>query len=74
MKYETRDIWIASALHALGFNAEAEKVGERQFIFVFDDSEELKETLSKYTRNNLPIDVSTLQTSYKTLKNLVFKQ
>ena len=73
MKYETKDIWIASALHALGFEASAEKVGERQFIFVFDDSKELREELNNYTRGKLSIDVSSLQTSYKTLKNLVFR-
>jgi hypothetical protein len=74
MNYETKDIWIASALHAMGFEAEAEKVSERQFIFVFDDSKELREALNNYTRGKLAIDVSSLQTSYKTLKNLVFNQ
>lgn len=74
MKYETKDIWIASALFASGYPCSAEKVAERQFIFVFEDSRELREVLNQYTRNNLPIDVSTLQTAYKTLKNLTFNQ
>jgi len=73
MNYETKDIWIASALFSLNFKCEVEKVGERQFIFVFEDSPELREALNNYTRGKLSIDVSTLQTSYKTLKNLVFR-
>jgi hypothetical protein len=70
---ETRDIWKASALHSLGFKCLAEKVSERQFVFIFEDIDEVNEALKKYERCNLPIDVSTLQTSYKTLKNITFK-
>jgi hypothetical protein len=70
--YETKDIWIASALFSTGFNCKAERVGDRQFVFVFDDSPDLRDAVNRYMRNNLPIDVSTLQTSYKTLKNLTF--
>jgi hypothetical protein len=70
--YETKDIWIASALFSIGFKCKAERIGARQFVFVFDDSDDLREAVNKYMRNILPIDVSTLQTSYKTLKNLTF--
>lgn len=77
LKFETRDIWIASALHSLGYQATAEKIGEKQFIFIFncETPEEfglLNEALNRYGRWTLPVDVATLQKSYKILKNLTF--
>jgi len=81
-KYETSDIWIASALYSLGHTCSVEKIGELlngrgKFVFIFrpetpEEEEQLDIRLEKYNRNNLEVDVSTLQSSYKRLKNLTF--
>lgn len=78
-KYETPDIWIASALYSLGHSCKAEKLDERRFLFIFeadneDEENQLKIRLEKYNRMELSVDVNTLQKSYKTLKNLTFNK
>lgn len=70
--YETKDIWIASTLATLGFPAQVEKIDDNKYIFVFEDSQELKETINKYIRNTLLVDPSVLQTAYKMLKKQIF--
>lgn len=81
-KYETPDIWIASALFANRLNCKAERIGnltngKGKYLFVFEpeteeEADNLKSFLEKYNRNELFIDVKTLQVAYKTLKNLTF--
>lgn len=76
-KYETTDIWIASALYSLGHSCKAEKVGDKRFVFIFeaendDEETQIVERLGKLNRKELFVDVQTFQKSYKTLKNLTF--
>lgn len=81
--YKTTDIWIASGLHALGFSCKAEKLsnfvnGRIKYLFVFEpeteeEMEQLEILLDKYNREEMFVDVKTLQTSYKILKNLTFQ-
>jgi hypothetical protein len=82
MKYEDTNIWIASALASQGVGCKAEKIGtlksgKGKYLFIFEadtpESEKIiKDTLEKYHRSELLIDVKTLEDNYRVLKNLTF--
>lgn len=81
-KYETRDIWIASALHSLRHNCKVEKVGvlpngKDRYLYIFEpetpeEEEQLKIRLDNLNRKQLQVDVDSFQTSYKILRSLIF--
>lgn len=81
-KYETPDIWIASGLFANRLNCKVERIGEfpngkGKYLFIFEAENEeqadhLKSFVDKYNRGEFFVDIKTLQTAYKTLKNLTF--
>ena len=82
MNYQTPDIWIASALFSQGHTCKAEKIGELsngrgKYLFIFEtetpeEEEQLKIRIDKINREEMNVNLKTLETSYKTLKNLTF--
>lgn len=82
MKYETPDIWTASALFSQGNNCKVEKIGQlangrNKFLFIFEtetpeDEEQLKIRIEKIVRGEMNVHLETMKKSYKTLKNLTY--
>lgn len=78
-KYETKDIWLSSALMAREFNCDVEKLSQGQSFFIFTtrtetEYKELLETINNYNRGNLLVDVSEIKRNYQILKNLIYKK
>ena len=82
-KYETSDIWKASALFSLNHRCKAERIGELannrgKYLFIFEVETLEEETLIKtqinqINREELNVNLNNLYEKYKTLKNLTFK-
>lgn len=78
-KYQTTDIWIASALIALEFKCNAQnagylKNGNIKYLYIFNETDDLKDKIYKLGNRELSIDVQTLKENYQMLKNLTYKQ
>lgn len=83
MKYETPDIWKASALFSQGHTCKAEIVGElknnrNKYLFIFDtESEEeeiqLVERVEKINRGTIEVNLNEFTKAYQTLKNITFR-
>lgn len=67
--YKTTDIYVATALHALGYQI-IDIVGNDRKVFVFDASAE--EDANRYFQGQLLIDPSKLFYSFKTLKHRIY--
>ena len=83
MKYETPDIWIASALFSQGHTCKAERIGtlkngRGKYLFIFEtetpeEEEQLRIRIDKINRSELNVNLEALTNSYQPLKNLTFE-
>ena len=78
-QYKTQDLWIASALVTLDYKCKVEtdgflKNGNPKYVYVFDESSQLKEDLYKFDTKDLVLDIKTFRGNYLMIKNLIFKE
>lgn len=71
LKYNTRDLYEAAALHASGEKLEGLETGKRPYIFVFSDYEVCKKKALEYINNELAVLAKDYAASIKLLKNRV---
>lgn len=79
-KYETTNLWNASALFSQGHNCKAEVIGtlpdgRNRFIYIFtpeteEEDTQLKMRVDKINREELNVNLKMLEKSWQTLKNL----
>ncbi len=67
--YETTDIYVASTLHALGYQV-LDIVGDQKKVFRF--SPEVEEEVNRYHQGQLVVDPSRLFYSFKTMKQRIY--
>lgn len=72
--YRTSDLALCGTLVCLGFAIEkVERVSINRAVFLFQDTEELQETVNKFWRNELRIDPLRYFGEIKLLKARIFE-
>jgi hypothetical protein len=70
--FPTKDIYLAAAIKAKGAKLVRIDKRERMAVFVFDNTPELKETVTAYMNHELVHEVHDLFESWRSLKSLMY--
>ena len=72
LTYKTSDIYLASTLLTLGYTLETVDKSERKAMFVFADSEGLRDDVKDYNARRIALAPQDLFYSMRTLKEQLY--
>lgn len=71
--YKTSDLGMAAALQEIGHQLiELDKTNPRRVVFIFNDSEELKQAISDWNSDKLQVNPRRYMDTLKHLKTRVY--